>query len=312
MKGRQPNRWYRNLAYALALLGLGGCFSSSSDNDDSSNDPPPSVDIAGFSLDDATTGERELDPDDEQEADVLERARRVVSPDPDVVAASWQDGTIMIDTQQVDRPQTVTLELQSRAGNTVAFMDVFVANETGGAIEDEAQAWLDDEGEPLINLEETFGLYRTVALAGYVHGDMDGEQYTDLLERWDNPAETTTGEALADAIEDLDEIKTEYDAAEVGQSQLSEAASDVAMKANEHFQAHGKALVDDAFAATDLWSAPQGEIAFDETTGTVSRYIGNFQYGDHVDDDWAFDDQAAHLEAATGLSNLAMCRTEVY
>lgn len=312
MSRRCPWRWLSVIAVA-AVLAVPGCGGGGGGGDDGGDDDErftgtpvtssATPRLASRRLDETTSESVALTT--EVEGDVV----RAVSTDGDVASGSVEGGTVVISTNEVDRPESTVILVGDGEGNAVATINVAIANESAQALVDEVETWL-AERDALLILDEDAAIYDLLVESAYLSRTIDAAREAELKAAWE-PTAQDSHEGLDSDLDALDQSLLDYRSSQIGDAELASTLDTVKSAMDVH-QQYALNRITDLKAETGA-NLPlvTDAIAYSPETATVSRYVGNENVGENTTEGWIFDPGYSQFELAVDISELAVCQQDL-
>lgn len=202
------------------------------------------------------------------------------------------EGSLTVEASEVDRPSRISGTLYSRAkginDSTSKDISIVISNTSAQAVLTQSEQLVDQSSE-VLSLAEDKAVMQFVLESAYLSSLISNSEKTTLIDGFDAQSAPTYA-TTASEIEYLEVTLQDYMQGNLSDSELSAAVSNATTVVASHSDYAAQELADiSVYSDVFLGDLTQTQMAYDETSGRYSRYLGQASMGAYSDGAWSFN-----------------------
>jgi hypothetical protein len=221
----------------------------------------------------------------------------------------FESGSVVFKVSEVDRPYSITIEFRDKNTNEIDFeVSLFVDNSSGKELVSQVERAI-SQSDKLLSLENDRKLYFYIVDLLYLSDS--SVTYSDkqsYLKEFD-VEEFSTFQAFSDSISELDLALNDYNKGDITDIALKNYLEDFENNLLEHGRMASGMIefLQSDINNTGVVTLPNTDVNYIEKKGFYSRFIGNSEYGQWVNENWVYNPDFDFLSKIVNVDIAGTC-----
>lgn len=210
----------------------------------------------------------------------------------------YRNDRLTFNATEVDRPRETQISVLDPDGNTQIRINLAIQNTSGRPLETRAIQLVDQAG-PILALQEDRRIYDYMLDVAYLEERITWSEKQALMQEW-RPESRDAHARLDRRLKETADVLEAYQSGNASESELDSVSSDAVSALPNHGEYGARRLSELASEQNSpVPDSSHGTLTYRDSTETVSRRIGNRNYGALESEEWQFDPTFTFLLAVT-------------
>lgn len=211
---------------------------------------------------------------------------------------AYRNDRLTFAAREVDRPRETQVDVLDPDGNTQLRVNIAIKNTSGEPLENRA-THLVAETQSILELREDRRLYDYLLEVAYLEERITWTEKRALMQDW-RPESRDAHARMERRLKRVAEVLGAYQSGGASETELASASSNALTTLSSHGEYGARRLSELASEqSSPVPDTSHGTLTYRDRAETVSRRVGNRDYGDFQGGEWRFAPTFTFLDAVT-------------